>query len=137
MTALKTFQKLSDAKQERITRIAVEEFSEKGYARASINHIVSRLGIAKGSIFQYFGDKKGLFLFVLNSAMEKGRDYLRTVRDQTGNESLFTRLEASLLAGHFFLQKHPMIYRLYIRIMFEYEIPFRNEILLSLRGKTV
>lgn len=133
MTALKTFQKLSGAKQERIRQIAAEEFSEKGYARASINHIVSRLDIAKGSIFQYFGDKKGLFLFVFNSAMEKGRDYLRTVRDQTGEEDLFTRLEASLLAGQLFLQKHPVIYRLYIRIMFEYEIPFRDEILLSLR----
>jgi len=133
MIPLKTFQNLSKDKQERITRIAVEEFSEKGYAQASINSIVSRLGIAKGSIFQYFGDKKGLFIFAFNISMNMVKDYLRTVRDQTESENLFTRLEATLLAGVIFLQKHPVIYRLYIRIMFEYEIPFRNEILLSLR----
>ncbi|QTA83452.1 DNA-binding HTH domain-containing protein, TetR-type [Desulfonema limicola] len=133
MIPFKTFQNLSKDKQERITRIAVEEFSEKGYAQASINSIVSRLGIAKGSIFQYFGNKKGLFIFAFNISMNMVKDYLRTVRDQTRSENLFTRLEATLLAGVIFLQKHPVIYRLYIRIMFEYEIPFRNEILLSLR----
>ena len=133
MIPLKTFQNLSKDKQERITRIAVEEFSEKGYAQASINSIVSRLGIAKGSIFQYFGDKKGLFIFAFNISMNMVKDYLRTVRNQTKTENIFTRLEATLLAGLIFLQKHPVIYRLYIRIMFEYEIPFRNEILLSLR----
>ncbi|GBC63316.1 TetR/AcrR family transcriptional regulator [Desulfonema ishimotonii] len=134
MMPLKTFNNLSPAKRERITRIAVEEFSEKGYSRASINTMVRRLGIAKGSIYQYFGDKKGLFFFAFNAAMEMVKAWLRTVRDQTAEEDLFTRLEATLLAGVLFLQKHPVVYRFYIRIMFEDEIPFRNEILLSLRG---
>ncbi len=62
----KTFQNLSKEKQERITRIAVEEFAYKGFEGASINSMVGRMKIAKGSIFQYFGDKKGLFLFVFN-----------------------------------------------------------------------
>ncbi|MGE0086217.1 MAG: TetR/AcrR family transcriptional regulator [Desulfococcaceae bacterium] len=119
MIPLKTFYGLSESKKDRITRAAVEEFSEKGYSLASINAIVARLGIAKGSIFQYFGDKRGLFLFVFDTAMEKVKNYLRTVRDQTGDENIFTRLEATLIAGLLFLQKHPMIYRLYIRTMFE------------------
>lgn len=133
MTPLPTFRNLSADKQERITRIAMEEFGEKGYARTSINGIVSRLGIAKGSIFQYFGDKKGLFLFAFNTATEMVKNYLRTVRDETENEDLFTRLEATLLAGAIFLRKHPILYRLYIRAMFESDVPFRNEILQSLR----
>lgn len=133
MKPLKTFQNLSQSKQERITRIAVEEFSEKGYAGASINAMVRRLGIAKGSIFQYFGDKRGLFLFAFNTAMEMVKDYLRTVRDQTVSEDLFTALEATLTAGVIFMQKHPVIYRLYIKAMFEDDIPFRSEILRSLR----
>lgn len=130
---LKTFYNLSRDKQERITRVAVEEFAEKGYKGASINLIIKRLGIAKGSIFQYFGDKKGLFLFIFDSSMEMVKEYLRTVRDQTKDEDLFTRLEATLLAGVIFLKRHPGIYRLYTKVMFEYEIPFRNEILFALR----
>lgn len=134
MIPLKTFRNLSVEKQDRIRQVAVEEFSRKGFAGASINAMVGRLGIAKGSIFQYFGDKKGLFLFAFNSAMEMVKEYLRTVRDQTSHQDLFTRLEATLLAGVLFLKKHPVIYRLYIKTLFEYEVPFRNEILMSLRS---
>lgn len=133
MIPLKTFRNLSKEKRDRITRIAVEEFSEKGYQGASINSIVDRLGIAKGSIFQYFGDKKGLFLFVFDKSMEMVKDYLREVRDQTMDEDLFSRLEKTLFAGVLFIKKHPLLYELYLKILFQSKIPFRNEILLSLR----
>lgn len=133
MTPLKTFQNLSKSKQDRITRIAIDEFSEKGFAGASINAIVQRLSIAKGSIFQYFGDKNGLFQFVFNSAMERVKNYLRTVRDQTADKDLFTRLEKTLMAGVVFIQDHPLIYKLYLKILFESKIPHRSEMLLSLR----
>ena len=133
MTPLKTFQNLSRDKQNRIISAAVAEFSEKGYAGASINAIVEQLGIAKGSIFQYFGDKERLFRFVFEAAMSTVKDYLRTARDETADEALPIRLEATLVAGIRFLQAHPRIYRLYLRIRFEYQIPFRDELLRSLR----
>ena len=137
MIPFKTFQNLSNKKREKITRVAVEEFSEKGYQRASINAIVEHLGIAKGSIFQYFGNKKGLFLFVFDTSMEMVKDYLRTVRDQTIDEDLFSRLEKTLLAGVLFINKHPLLYKLYLNIMFESKVPFKNEILLSLREYSI
>ncbi len=133
MKPQKTFQNLTRIKQDRITRAAIEEFSEKGYAGASINSIVDRLGIAKGSIFQYFGDKKGLFFYVFEKSMSMVKNYLRTVRDQTSEDPLFVRLESTLMAGVFFLKQHPVIYHLYTKILFESELPFRNEVLLSLR----
>lgn len=112
---------------------ALEEFSEKGYSGASINAIVERLGIAKGSIFQYFGDKKGLFFFVFDQSMGMVKDYLRTVRDETTQASVFDRLEATLMAGVFFLKQHPVIYHLYTRMLVESDIPFRQDVLRSLR----
>ena len=133
MNPRQTFRNLSEEKQERITRVALEEFGEKGYAGASINFMVERLGIAKGSVFQYFGDKKGLFLFVFNKTTDMVKDYLRAVRDQTKDEDLFTRLEATLMAGSLFLREHPLIYRVYIKVMYEYDVPFRKEILQALR----
>lgn len=129
----RTFENLPDAKRDRITRAAVEEFGRAGYAAASINAIVSRLGIAKGSIFQYFGDKKGLFLFVFGQATDMVKDYLRTVREETADQDLFTRLEATLVAGLMFLDRHPQMYRLYIKMLFEDALPFRDEIMGSLR----
>ncbi len=137
MNPLATFKNLPESKQNRIIRVALDEFSEKGYQRASINQMVKRLGIAKGSIFQYFGDKKGLFRFAFMIATEKVKDYLRTVRDETKDEDLFTRLEATLRAGIIFLRKNPVIYRLYIKMTFEYEAPFQREILKSLREYSI
>jgi TetR/AcrR family transcriptional regulator len=137
MTPLNTFQKLSAEKQERITRVALEEFSQKGYQGTSINVLVQRLGIAKGSIFQYFGDKKGLFYFVFSQAMHRVKDYLRTVRDQTVDEDVFSRLEKTMRAGVRFINKHPGLYALYLKMMFESSIPMRNDILRSLRENSL
>ncbi len=137
MKLRKTFQNLSKEKQERITRIAVEEFGNKGFEGASINAMVERLKIAKGSIFQYFGDKKGLFLFVFNRCVEMVKEYLRTVRDQSIDEDLPTRLNKTLSAGIQFIKKHPLLYRLYIKVLFESKAPFRDEMLLSLRQNSI
>ncbi len=55
MTARQTFLNLPETKRRRITDVAVKEFAAQGYAGASINRMIDRLQIAKGSIFQYFG----------------------------------------------------------------------------------
>lgn len=134
MKARKTFENLSQGKQDRITQAAIGEFSEKGYAGASINALVENLGIAKGSIFQYFGDKKGLFLFIFDKSTEMVKGRLRVIRDQTTEDNLFSRLEKTLYAGVSFLKDHPLIYKLYMKVLFDSKIPFRDEILLSLRN---
>ena len=134
MVPNRTFNNLPETKQAAIIRVVLEEFSENGYRKTSINTIVRRLGIAKGSIFQYFGDKEGLFLFILNRSLEKVKQYLRTVRDRTVDQDLFSRLEAALQAGVDFIQQHPRVYRLYLRVMFESQIPYRQEILTSIRS---
>jgi TetR/AcrR family transcriptional regulator len=36
-------------------------FAEGGYQGAKVEDIATELGIAKGSIFQHFGSKAGLF----------------------------------------------------------------------------
>ena len=54
MSVSRTFQNLPPHKQQRVLDEALSEFARRGYARASLNALVRRLGIAKGSIFQYF-----------------------------------------------------------------------------------
>ena len=58
----KTFLTLPEGKQARLLETATEEFAAQGYQKASINRIVEKLGIAKGSIYQYFRNKEHLFL---------------------------------------------------------------------------
>ena len=52
----------AEAKREQIVHCAMRHFAEEGYQGARIEDMATELGIAKGSIFQHYGSKAGLFL---------------------------------------------------------------------------
>lgn len=60
----KTFENLDEDKKQRIINSSIEEFANKGYKNATVDNIVSKAGISKGSIFQYFKNKKNLYLYI-------------------------------------------------------------------------
>lgn len=60
-----TFYRLADEKKQRILQAAYEEFYKNTYSKASINQIVKDADIPRGSFYQYFEDKKDLFLYVI------------------------------------------------------------------------
>lgn len=66
----KTFLKLDEDKQERVVRAAISEFHTNGFEKAKIETIADNAGVAKGSIYQYFEDKKELFLYSVTWSME-------------------------------------------------------------------
>jgi AcrR family transcriptional regulator len=51
----------SEAKRARIVEVAIRHFAERGYSAARVEDIAAQLGIAKGSVFQHFKSKDGLF----------------------------------------------------------------------------
>jgi TetR/AcrR family transcriptional regulator len=128
-----TFLNLSPEKQERILAAALGEFSDKGYEQASVNTMVSASGIAKGSIYQYFKDKKALFLYIFDFAIGMVRRTLLAVKEDTREEDFFVRLEKSLLAGVDFIHRHPRVYGLYLKILFDQHVPRRQELLRAVR----
>jgi TetR/AcrR family transcriptional regulator len=52
----------AEAKREAIVDTAMRHFAEHGYQGARVEDMATELGIAKGSVFQHFGSKAGLFL---------------------------------------------------------------------------
>jgi len=64
------------AKRERIVEAAMRHFAESGYQAARVEDIAIELGIAKGSIFQHFGSKQGLFLAAYKKAVDLLPAYL-------------------------------------------------------------
>ncbi|MEW6351722.1 MAG: TetR/AcrR family transcriptional regulator [Thermodesulfobacteriota bacterium] len=137
MAVSRTFEQLDPKKKKRILSAAITEFATEGYAGASMNVLVEKLGIAKGSIFSYFQDKHGLFMFVFEQALEQVKRYLRRVRDETTSDDLFTRLEKTLLAGVSFIRAHPYIFRIYLRVLFEGDLPNRNTLIGSIRQHSI
>lgn len=49
----------------------MRHFAESGYQGAKVEDIATELGIAKGSIFQHFGSKAGLFFAAYQRAVEQ------------------------------------------------------------------
>ena len=129
MAARDTFNKLDEGKKARILDAAVEEFSRHGFRQASVNRMVETIGIAKGSLFQYFGSKEGLFTVIFNHAVELVRQSLRQVKKQTSEEDFFGRIKESLLAGIRFIERHPRVYRIYLKMIFQEDFPLRAEFL--------
>jgi len=66
----------SEGKRARIIDAAMRHFAEHGYHAARVGDIAAGLGIAKGSIFQHFGSKDGLFFEVYKKAVRSFPRYL-------------------------------------------------------------
>jgi len=66
----------SEAKRNKIIDAAMRHFAEQGYQAARVGDIAALLGIAKGSIFQHFGSKDGLFFEVYKRAVRSFPRYL-------------------------------------------------------------
>ncbi len=129
MAAQDIFNKLENNKQTRILRTAIDEFADHGFKEASVNRMVQKLGIAKGSIFQYFGNKQGLFQYVFDHAVNLVRHSLRKVKGETQDADFFERIRQSLLAGIEFIGEYPRIYRIYLKMIFQEEFPLREQFL--------
>jgi len=71
----------SEAKRGRIIEAAMQHFAEQGYHGARVGDIAVALGIAKGSIFQHFGSKDGLFFEVYKRAVRSLSKYLDAPAD--------------------------------------------------------
>src|SRR6202167_4376442 len=66
----------SQAKRSRIIDAAMQHFAEHGYHAARVGDMAVALGIAKGSIFQHFGSKDGLFFEVYKRSVRSFAKYL-------------------------------------------------------------
>ncbi len=122
-----TFYNLDTDKQKIILQSAIVEFSRQGYAKASCNRIVRAAGISKGSLFQYFGSKEGLFVFVCDRFIRKVKDAVKHA--DVDGEGFFALIRAVLISGVDFIDSYPEYFQIYLKVMFEQDVPGRGEFL--------
>src|SRR5882672_6902084 len=67
----------SEAKRARIVEVAIRHFAEHGYSAARVEDIAAELSIAKGSVFQHFKSKDGLFFEAYKKAVQSFPKYLQ------------------------------------------------------------
>lgn len=71
----------SAAKRARIIDSAMRHFAEHGFQDARVSDIADELGIAKGSVFQHFGSKNGLFFEAYKKAVRSFPSYMHAPAD--------------------------------------------------------
>ena len=92
-----TFFNLSEDKRARIETVAIEEFAENSLNSASVNTIVSKAGIAKGSFYQYFENLEDLYQHILKIAQKRKLGLISSLPSPSGNMDTFRYLQRLLL----------------------------------------
>ncbi|WP_242344299.1 TetR/AcrR family transcriptional regulator [Anaeromyxobacter terrae] len=67
----------SPAKRRQILAGARATFGELGFERACVDVIASRAGVSKATVYNHFGDKKGLFVACFSEEVDALRDGVR------------------------------------------------------------
>lgn len=111
MPSYEVFEKLPNEKKEKIIKACMEVFAEKGYEGASTNAIVQKAGISKGILFHYFGNKKDLYLYILDRTLGKAVDELNSYQEPLPSD-IFERI---IVTGTIKLKmaiEQPLMYKL-------------------------
>lgn len=87
-----TFYRLPDEKRERIMAAAEREFLENSFEAASINRIIKEVAIPRGSFYQYFEDKKDIFLYIVSTHKNEAFGFVESfIKDSDGDVFSFMR----------------------------------------------
>lgn len=108
---LKKFYKIDENKQKKIINVAMREFVESGYEKASTNKIAAEAGISKGSLFFYFGNKKNLYMFLLEFSVEKYiKDFFKKI--DFWEIDLLVRLREVIILKVKLMTEYPHIFKI-------------------------
>ncbi len=113
-----TFFNLPQEKRDQILALAIEEFAENDYKNASISRIVNRAGIAKGSFYQYFADKKDLYLYLIDVATQEKTAMLAKNQPLDVDMDVFSYIRWLLQAGLKFEFSNPKLAQIGYRAIY-------------------
>jgi len=117
----------SEAKRSRIIETAMQQFAEHGYHAARVGDMAATLGIAKGSIFQHFGSKDGLFFEAYKRAVCSFPKYLDVPADVRA-AGFFDVLNYWLVRTENMLREDWIPYRISLLGNYSTDLTLRREI---------
>ncbi|RKD32973.1 TetR/AcrR family transcriptional regulator [Thermohalobacter berrensis] len=126
-----TFFNLPEDKREKILDSAIDEFAKYSYHKASINRIVKKSGIAKGSFYQYFEDKKDLYKYIIDISTQKKLKYLTYVMNNLNRLNFFQIVRELYLAGIKFAKDNPKLSEIANNFVRDTDSNLKDEILES------
>jgi AcrR family transcriptional regulator len=94
-----TWARVDPARRAAVIEAAESEFGAHGFSRGSLNVIARRAGVAKGSLFQYFADKRDLYAFITDIASQRVRSYVEDLIRELDPRRPFFEFLTDLLDG--------------------------------------
>jgi len=130
----KTFFNLPIEKKQKITNALIKHFAYKPYNQVDIEDIAKECKVAKGSMYQYFENKKDMYFYAINEAIRTSLDMIENYNFE--DISLFEYVERSFeLTWNFYL-KNPSAYILLEKAAFYDDSPYKEEVQELLMSKT-
>jgi TetR/AcrR family transcriptional regulator len=117
----------SEAKRARIVEVAIRHFADRGYSAARVEDIAAQLGIAKGSVFQHFKSKDGLFFEAYKKAVLSFPRYLQ-VSPELLEKGFFEVLRYWLGRTENMVHDNLASYRIYLVGNYGTDLALRKEI---------
>lgn len=114
------FLNLDPGEQNRIIDAALDEFADKDFEAASLNSIIAKAGISKGSMYHYFVNKEDLYIFLINQTLKMKEAFLKQALAESGKPfaemDFFESLEFQMLASVDFAIQHYRQHQLSVRM---------------------
>jgi len=122
-----TFDKLTEEKKNNIIHACISEFASHGYLNASTNSIVKKAGISKGALFNYFGNKKKLYFYMVDMAINR---FIELGKQDTTplSSDLFERLKERGLKKLKMATREPLLYAMIYNTFVNLPDNLKNEI---------
>jgi len=121
-----TWARVDPARRAAVIEAAESEFGAHGFSRGSLNVIARRAGVAKGSLFQYFADKRDLYAFVTDIASQRVRCYMEDLIRELDPSRPFFEFLTDLLDGWVaYYAEHPRERALHAAVTLEVDTDAR------------
>lgn len=103
-----TWARVDPARRAAIVEAAEAEFGAHGFSNGSLNVIARRAGVAKGSLFQYFADKRDLYAYIADVGSLRVRAFMEDkIRELDSGRPFFDFLTDLLDAWVSYFAEHP------------------------------
>ncbi|SHE44155.1 TetR/AcrR family transcriptional regulator [Alkalibacter saccharofermentans] len=129
-----TFYNLSEEKRMKIYQAALDEFSSHPYKQSSVNRIVQKSGIAKGSFYQYFEDKKDLYKYLIDEIYKRKISYLTPALKNPFEMNFFELLRDIYSSGIKFAKENPQLAKIGYYMLNDSGKEIYNEVLDEKKG---
>ena len=118
------FFNLPTERQDLIRNSAMVEFGEGSFKKTSADSIARRAGVSKGLLFHYFKDKRELYLYLFQYAIDECMELFNKhilKASYFGETDFFLTLEMGHKVKMDMVRRHPGLFRFVMRAYYEHD----------------